>query len=228
METDDDLLRRLRRHLLDVHAAGLAGDEGDARGRAVDERGQIELARDLGGLRHEHAVDDAAVGARLLGDERLAQHLLGEGAHLVARLGEPHAALLAGRGLLELALAAAAGVDLRLDDEHRARELLHRFRGLARGERRHAARGRNAELPQQLFCLVLVDVHATSSLRATGLTSAGAGAYAPSCGAILVQASTRPFTDSTDLMNMLRSAALRSISTMRSAPPAPMITGTPT
>src|SRR5436190_23270684 len=54
------------------------------------------------------------------------------------------------------------------------------------------------------------------------------GHYAPSCGAILEQASIRPFTDSTDLRNMARSAALRSISTIFSTPLAPITTGTPT
>src|SRR5581483_186337 len=48
------------------------------------------------------------------------------------------------------------------------------------------------------------------------------------CGAILVQASIRPFTDSTDFWNMARSAALRSISTILSMPLAPITTGTPT
>ena len=47
-------------------------------------------------------------------------------------------------------------------------------------------------------------------------------------GAILVQASIRPFTDSTDFWNIARSAALRSISTIFSMPLAPITTGTPT
>ena len=111
--------------------------------------------------------------------------------------------------------------------EYQAKELLRQFgvptpRGMAAFSAREAG-----EAVQQLFRLVLVDIHATPSLR-TDRVRWLPGTYAPSCGAILVQASTRPFTDSTDLMNMLRSAALRSISTMRSAPPAPMITGTPT
>src|SRR4029079_17928405 len=74
--------------------------------------------------------------------------------------GEPHAALFAGRRFLELAFAAAAGVDLRFHHEQRARELLHSLVGLARREGDHAVRCRDAELAQELLCLVLVDVHA--------------------------------------------------------------------
>ena len=59
--------------------------------------------------------------------QRLAQHLLGEGLYLVDRLGEAHAALVAGVRLLEFALAAAAGVDLRLHHPDGAGQ---RLRGL--------------------------------------------------------------------------------------------------
>jgi hypothetical protein len=41
-----DLLRRLGRDFLDVHAAGLRGDEGDAARRAVDQDREVELALD--------------------------------------------------------------------------------------------------------------------------------------------------------------------------------------
>ena len=80
-------------------------------------------------------------------------------AHLVDRMGEPDAALGAVAKFLELALAAAAGVDLRLHDPQRPGKLLRgldRFldahRGIARGHR-------HAELREQLFGLIFVDVH---------------------------------------------------------------------
>ncbi len=54
-----------------------------------------------------------------------------------------------------------------------------------------------------------------------------ARSHAPSCGAIPLQASIRVLTELTDFMNISRSAPLRSISTTRSAPPAPITVGTP-
>jgi hypothetical protein len=82
-------------------------------------------------------------------------------AHLVDRLGETDAALGIGGQLPELALAAPAGVDLRLHDIKRPRQLLggrdrflDRHRGNARGNR-------DTELPQKLLGLIFVDVHPT-------------------------------------------------------------------
>ena len=96
---------------------------------AVDQRREVELLGDVGAVLDVEAVDLLAGRAGLDRDQRRAEHLLGEGLHLVDRLGEAHAALVAGRGLLELALAAAAGVDLRLHDPERAAAA--RWRGLA-------------------------------------------------------------------------------------------------
>ena len=42
----DDLLRRVVRHLLDIHAAFGRDHEGDARGLAIDQQREIELALD--------------------------------------------------------------------------------------------------------------------------------------------------------------------------------------
>ncbi len=108
------------RNLLDVHAACRTGDEGDTRGRTVDQRRQVKLALYVHAFADVDAIDGAPIRPGLGGDERAAQHLLGERLHLGARLGEAHAALLARRSLLELALAATAGVDLRLHHEQRA------------------------------------------------------------------------------------------------------------
>jgi hypothetical protein len=69
-------------------------------------------------------LTDAAGRPRLDRHQRLAQHLLGKRLHLVDRLGEAHAALVAGVRLLECALAAAAGVDLRLHHPHGAGQRL--------------------------------------------------------------------------------------------------------
>jgi hypothetical protein len=61
--------------------------------------------------------------------ERAAQHLLGFGLGLLDGFGEAHAALVARVGLLEVALAAAAGVDLRLDDPERPVQFARRRLG---------------------------------------------------------------------------------------------------
>ena len=92
-------------------------------------------------------------------DQGLAQHLGGMLAHFVDRMGEANPALGVRPELLELALAAAAGVDLRLDHPQRPGKLL---RGLDRFLDAHCgmARGhRNAEFREQLFGLIFVDVH---------------------------------------------------------------------
>ena len=52
------------RDLLDVHAAFGRDDEGDARGGAVDEAGEIEFAGDAGAFLDIEAVDDLALRAR--------------------------------------------------------------------------------------------------------------------------------------------------------------------
>src|SRR5439155_15452871 len=69
------------------------------------------------------------------------------------------AALVAGGSFLELALAAAAGMDLALHHPDRAGKRLGggiRIRGL---ENRHTARNRHAEFMQQSLGLVFMDIH---------------------------------------------------------------------
>ena len=90
-----------------------------------------------------------AFGTGLVRLELHAEDFAGQLFHLVNRLGDLHAA----------ALAAAAGVDLRLDHPHGAAQLLRRFDGLLNGECRDAAGHGHAELTQDLLALVLVDLH---------------------------------------------------------------------
>ena len=125
--------------------------------------GLILGARLLGGARKPagdvEPLDDTAGLTGLLSDEGRAQHLFGEQFHLVDRLGEADAALVAGLGFLEAALAAAAGMDLRLHDPHRAWQFLRRINGFRRREGRKTLAGRHAVLAVEFFRLVLVDVH---------------------------------------------------------------------
>jgi hypothetical protein len=95
-------------------------------------------------------------------------------ADFVDRMGEADAALGVGTELLELALAASAGVDLRLDHPQRPGELLRGRHGLFDAHRRIAGRHGHAELREQLFGLIFVDVHrAALSRLAIAMQSAG-------------------------------------------------------
>ena len=176
----EDLLRRVVGDLLDVHAA-LGGDhEGDAAGGAVDQHREVELALDVGAVLDIEAVDLLAGLAGLDRHEGLAEHLLRELLHLVDGLGEAHAALLAGLGFLEPALAAAARMDLGLHHPERTAELLGGGLRLVGGEDRDAAGDRQTELLQDGFALVFVDVHLFSSpscpgWRASTLSRRGSG-----------------------------------------------------
>ena len=62
------------------------------------------------------------------------------------------------------ALAAPAGMDLRLDDANRTAELERRSLGFLRRRRDHAARHGNTEALENLLGLILVDVHRFRSM----------------------------------------------------------------
>src|SRR3954468_5670125 len=229
-----DLLGMGARDLLDVHAARGRSHEGDARGLPVDQRGEIELPVDRRAFLDVEAVDLLAVRTGLMGHQDGADQALGLLAYVLGRLHDLNAA----------GLAAPTGMDLRLDDDDRRAEILSRLDRLLDRESGVTARHRHAELPQHRFGLIFVDVH-RCSLTSPGYDAAcsasardGAplvpdrhgrsGHHVPRFGAILMQASTRLDTDSTDFSNMARSAPFNWISTMRSTPFDPMTTGTPT
>jgi len=73
--------------------------------------------------------------------------------------GDAHAALFAGRCFLELALAAAAGVDLAFHHPDRAAQYLRGRVGVRSPKHRYAFRDRHAEFMQQRLGLVFVNVH---------------------------------------------------------------------
>ncbi len=148
-----DLLRRLRRDFLDVHAAFGARHQADALRHAIDDHADVELLADVGAFLDQQPAHLLPAGAGLVGDELHPEDLARELAHLVDRLRDLDAA----------ALAASAGVDLRLDDPHRAAERLRRGDRLVDAERRDAARRRHAELAENFLALILVDLHLVSS-----------------------------------------------------------------
>ena len=102
------------RNILDVHAALGAGDDHRRLRLAVEHDGEIKFARRVLRHRDHHFAHQLAVRAGLRGDQRLAEHLAGELLDFLRRFHQLHAALEA---VLERALAASAGVDLRLDHE---------------------------------------------------------------------------------------------------------------
>jgi len=101
-----DLLRLVRRHFFDVHAARRRGDDRHAAAFAVQRQREIDLAFDLRTGLHVHRLDGQAFGTGLFGHQPLAEHVCGRAAHRVEVTRELDAA----------GLAAAAGMHLRLDD----------------------------------------------------------------------------------------------------------------
>ncbi len=106
--------------LLDLHAAVRRGDDHDPLGFAVEHEAEIEFARDVGRRLDQHALDHLARFAGLLGHQHPPEQRRGEVAHL-----------LLGPAQLDAAgLAAAAGMDLRLDDPGVAADLAGAVAGL--------------------------------------------------------------------------------------------------
>ena len=141
-----DLLRRVVRDLLDLHSAFGRGDDRNPPALAVDEQREVEFLVDVDSVGDVEPLDLLAVRAGLDRDQSLAEHLGGMLAHLVDRMGEADAALGAVAELLELALAAAAGVDLRLHDPKRPGQLLRRLDRFLDAHRRIARGDRNADI----------------------------------------------------------------------------------
>src|SRR5439155_14489216 len=133
---------------------------------------------------------------------RRADQRPGGGGDLVCRAGD----------LDPARLAAAAGMDLRLYRPEAATERLCRRDRLRRGIGDAARQHADAKPRQQLLCLVLMDVHCAAA----------------AVSRIFLATSTRPLTAAHDSSNAFFSAGSSWISTMRSTPPLPMTTGTPT
>ncbi len=160
----DDLFGGRSGDLFDVHAALGRTDKGDAAGRAVHEKGEVKLGLDARPVLDIDAVHGFAGRAGLVCDQRAAQHLFRFLRGLFDRFRQAHATLFAGVGLLELALAAAAGVDLRLDHPERPVKLARGGLGLFGAQHRAAVADRGAIAAQQGLGLIFMDVHLSGSL----------------------------------------------------------------
>ena len=108
----EDPLGRFGGDLLDLHAAVRARHHTGCSLDAIDDEAEVQLALDLQPLLDEHAPDYLPFGPGLVGHERHAEHSLGGRSRLLRTLGDLDAA----------AFAAAAGMNLRLDDRHAAAE----------------------------------------------------------------------------------------------------------
>jgi hypothetical protein len=110
-----------------------------------------------------HLAHHAAGLAGLDGDQGLVEHLAGELRGLLGRLDEVDPALEA---ILEVALAAATGVNLGLDDQLGAGEFLRGGSCLFGGGCNLALGARDLESIEELLRLVFVDVHGRRKIAA--------------------------------------------------------------
>ena len=144
-----DLVGRTLRQLLDLDAALGGGDQRDPSGGAVDRQCQIELAGDVAARLDIDPLDLAPFGSGLVRHELFADQRLRRRRDLVLRAHQLDAA----------GLAAAAGMDLRLDDPNASADAPRHPDRLVRGIGDAPLRHRHAEFREQLLRLVFVDVH---------------------------------------------------------------------
>ena len=116
---------------------------------AVEDEAEVQLAVDGEAFLDQQARHLLAVGTGLIGDERLAEQLARDRLGLFGRLGELDAA----------GLAAAAGMNLRLDDRNGSAEPLGDVVNFFGRERHFPAGNRHAVFGKDSFSLILVNLH---------------------------------------------------------------------
>jgi hypothetical protein len=148
----EDGLGRLGGNLFDLHAAGLRGHEDQFTFRPVEDNAEIKLSVDGSGLLDQQPLDFLPPRAGLARDQRHAENVFGVEFGLLARVGQLDAA----------ALAAASGVNLRLDDDARGalgKELAGHCIGLFESVGHFAPGHGYAVLCQDFLRLILVNLH---------------------------------------------------------------------
>jgi hypothetical protein len=175
-----DLLGSLGRDFLDVHPAFARTHEDHALRSAVDDHRDVKLLADVGALFDQQPAHFLSFRPGLVRFQLHAEDRVRVAAHLFAGLGDLDAA----------ALAAAAGVDLRLHDPHLAAELVGRFHGLLDAEARDSARCRDTEFAEDFLRLVFVDLH-PGTLRVSDAALEQRAACVENLTAAFVRALTR-------------------------------------
>ncbi len=145
----EDLFRRFGRDFFDVHPAFGRGHQGDPVGGAVNQERDVELVGDIAATLNQDTLDDFAFRTGLVGDQRHAEHVAGELFDFIGGLGDLDAA----------ALAAAAGMNLRLDGIRAVAEPACPVARRVAVVDHVAFRDRNPEVTQDRFGLVLVNIH---------------------------------------------------------------------
>ena len=127
--------------------------ERDASAVAIEGHSQVQLLGDAASLLDIDLADLLTVVAGLGSLQHHPEHGLGVLPRLVRGAREPDAA----------ALSSTAGVDLRLHGRDTAAQLASRALRLERGHREVTARHSDAKFPEDLFRLVLVDLHVVNA-----------------------------------------------------------------
>src|SRR5262249_6697541 len=138
----------------DFHATRGAGHENDAADTAIHEQRKVKFALDVEPFFNKQTFYDATSRARLNRDKIHAEHVSGNVGGFIRRMNELDATRL----------AAAAGVNLRLDDDHVRFEALRPFAGFFFGESDFAARRCDSVARKNRLCLIFVDLHSRCSV----------------------------------------------------------------
>ncbi|MNX96617.1 hypothetical protein D3C86_1289400 [compost metagenome] len=154
-----DFLGRVVGDSFDIHTAFGGNHESNLADGTVNQQRAVEFAGNVCAVFDVETVDLLAGVARLRRYQRVAEHVLGVGNDFVDRLCQTNAALGVGAEFLELALAAAASVDLALDDVERAGKLLCGSFGFFDLENGDAFSNRRAVALQKSLGLIFVNIH---------------------------------------------------------------------
>ena len=154
-----DLVGRVVRDILDVHPAFGRHDHRDLAAGAIDDHGKVVFGCDVDAVGDVEAVDLLALVAGLDRHQRVAEHLARVLLDVFDAVREPHAALGVGGQFGEFALAASAGMDLRLDHIERSGEFLRRRDRFLDIHRRVSDGDGDAVLGEKFLGLIFMDVH---------------------------------------------------------------------